>query len=112
MAQCVEGTRDHARRSLHVTAEAQRRIGPGVHRAVQQPDLIGGGTLLRAKNAGLWRSHVRLGEFIKKNQNIGSITDPYGEMEVRLNAPSGGYVVGLNNMPVVNQGDALLHISF
>ncbi|WP_161890218.1 succinylglutamate desuccinylase/aspartoacylase family protein [Pontibacter russatus] len=67
---------------------------------------------LRAKNAGLWRSHVRLGEFIKKNQNIGSITDPYGEMEVRLNAPAGGYVVGLNNMPVVNQGDALLHISF
>ncbi|RDV17045.1 succinylglutamate desuccinylase [Pontibacter diazotrophicus] len=67
---------------------------------------------LRAKNAGLWRSYVRLGEYIKKNQNIGSITDPYGEMEVRLNAPASGYIVGLNNMPVVNQGDALMHISF
>jgi predicted deacylase len=67
---------------------------------------------LRAKNAGLWRSYVHLGEYIKKNQNIGSITDPYGEMEVRLNAPASGYIVGLNNMPVVNQGDALMHISF
>ncbi|MHA6246987.1 succinylglutamate desuccinylase/aspartoacylase family protein [Pontibacter sp. CAU 1760] len=67
---------------------------------------------IRAKNAGLWRSFVRLGEFIKKNQCIGSITDPYGEMEVKLNASAGGYVVGLNNMPVVNQGDALLHLAF
>lgn len=67
---------------------------------------------VRAKNAGLWRSFASLGEFVKKSQHIGSITDPYGEMEVRLTAPSNGYVVGLNNMPVVNQGDALLHIAY
>ncbi|MFD2248322.1 succinylglutamate desuccinylase/aspartoacylase family protein [Pontibacter ruber] len=67
---------------------------------------------LRAKNAGLFRSTIKIGDYVKKNQNIGSITDPYGEMEVRLNAPANGYVVGLNNMPVVNQGDALLHIAF
>jgi uncharacterized protein len=67
---------------------------------------------LRAKNAGLWRTSITIGDYVKKNQQIGSITDPYGEMEVRLNAPAAGYVVGLNNMPVVNQGDALLHISF
>lgn len=67
---------------------------------------------VRAKNAGLWRTSVCLGQPVKKNQHIGSITDPYGEMEVRLNASAAGYVVGLNNMPVVNQGDALLHIAF
>jgi uncharacterized protein len=67
---------------------------------------------LRAKNAGLFRSQVKEGEYVKKNQVVGTITDPYGEMEVRLNAPAAGYVVGLNNMPVVNQGDALLHIAF
>lgn len=69
-------------------------------------------TWLRAKNAGLWRCFVALGDYVKKGQPIGSITDPYGEMEVRLNAPASGYVIGLNNMPVVNQGDALLHISY
>lgn len=67
---------------------------------------------LRAKNAGLFRSQVKEGEYVKKSQVVGTITDPYGEMEVRLNAPAAGYVVGLNNMPVVNQGDALLHIAF
>lgn len=67
---------------------------------------------VRAKNAGLFRSHVKEGGYVKKGQVMGTITDPYGEMEVHLNAPAAGYVVGLNNMPVVNQGDALLHISF
>ncbi|WP_242927822.1 succinylglutamate desuccinylase/aspartoacylase family protein [Pontibacter vulgaris] len=67
---------------------------------------------LRAKNAGLFRSTIKVGDYVKKNQVVGSITDPYGEMEVRLNAPANGYVVGLNNMPVVNQGDAILHIAF
>lgn len=67
---------------------------------------------LRAKNAGLWRTIIHSGEYVKKGQNIGSISDPYGEMEVRMNAPAAGYVVGLNNMPVVNQGDALVHIAF
>ncbi|WP_347158007.1 succinylglutamate desuccinylase/aspartoacylase family protein [Pontibacter chitinilyticus] len=67
---------------------------------------------VRAKNAGLWRTFVNIGLMVKKNQHIGSITDPYGEMEVRVNAPATGYVIGLNNMPVVNQGDALLHMAF
>ncbi|SIR33359.1 succinylglutamate desuccinylase/aspartoacylase family protein [Pontibacter lucknowensis] len=67
---------------------------------------------VRAKNAGLFRSNVAEGGYVKKGQIVGTITDPYGEMEVRLNAPAAGYVVGLNNMPVVNQGDALMHIAF
>ena len=70
------------------------------------------GTWVRAKNAGLWRNFVQLGSYVTKGQNMGSITDPYGKMEVRLNASASGYVLGLNNMPVVNQGDALLHIAF
>ncbi|MDO6389943.1 M14 family metallopeptidase [Pontibacter sp. BT731] len=67
---------------------------------------------VRAKNAGLFRSLVQEGSYVRKGQVVGTITDPYGEMEVRLNAPAAGYIVGLNNMPVVNQGDALMHIAF
>lgn len=65
---------------------------------------------LRANRAGLFRSFVKNGEYVRKNQVVGSITDPYGEMELKLKAQVGGYVIGLNHMPVVNQGDALLHI--
>ncbi|WP_114782492.1 succinylglutamate desuccinylase/aspartoacylase family protein [Botryobacter ruber] len=67
---------------------------------------------VRAKNAGLFRAVVKLGDYLAKGQTIGSITDPYGEMEVRITSPAAGYIIGLNNMPVVNQGDALLHIAY
>lgn len=65
---------------------------------------------LRARYAGLFRAHVGLGDFVEKGQIYGSVADPYGEQAVRLESPSSGYVIGLNYMPVVNQGDALLHL--
>lgn len=67
---------------------------------------------VRARNAGLFRSCIQRGEFVQNKQLIGTITDPYGEMEVRITAPLEGYVIGMNNMPVVNQGDALVHIGY
>ena len=68
-------------------------------------------TWLRARFAGLFRAHVENGQFIEKGQIYGSIADPYGQQAVRLESPVSGYVIGLNHMPVVNQGDALLHIA-
>ncbi|MGI4875175.1 MAG: succinylglutamate desuccinylase/aspartoacylase family protein [Janthinobacterium lividum] len=65
---------------------------------------------LRARYAGLFRAHVGLGDFVEKGQIYGSVADPYGEQAVRLESPISGYVIGLNYMPVVNQGDALLHL--
>lgn len=66
---------------------------------------------LRARYAGLFRAHVALGDFVAEGQIFGSIADPYGEQSVRLEATASGYVIGLNYMPVVNQGDALLHLA-
>ena len=65
---------------------------------------------VRAKMAGLFHSLITLGDYIQKGQVIGSIADPFGQMSVRVKAPSAGYVIGLNRMPVVNQGDALLNV--
>jgi predicted deacylase len=67
-------------------------------------------TWLRARFAGLFRAHVANGDYITKGQIYGSVADPYGERTVRLESPVSGYVIGLNHMPVVNQGDALVHI--
>lgn len=64
----------------------------------------------RAHTAGLFQSLVRCGDLIQKNQLIGTLTDPFGEFKEEVNSPTTGYVIGLNNNPVVNAGDALLHI--
>ncbi len=66
---------------------------------------------LRARFAGVFRAHVGLGDYLEKGQIYGSVADPYGEQSVRLESPLSGYVIGLNYMPVVNQGDALLHVA-
>lgn len=64
----------------------------------------------RGKASGIFYSSVKLGESIKKGQVIAQISDPYGQVIVPVKANTNGFVIGLNNKPVVNVGDALIHI--
>jgi len=65
---------------------------------------------IRARSSGLFHTSKTNGSHILKGEVIGMICDPYGEHEEKLLAPYDGYIVGINNQPVVNQGDALMHI--
>jgi uncharacterized protein len=76
----------------------------------EENKIIWNSSWARAHHAGLFQSIIRCGDLVQKNQIIGTITDPFGEFKEEIKSPSTGYVVGLNNHPVVNAGDALLHI--
>lgn len=65
---------------------------------------------VRARVAGIFRSRVELGQKVEKGQLIGSIADPYGEVAVKIRSTYSGYIIGLNHMAVVNQGDALANV--
>jgi uncharacterized protein len=65
---------------------------------------------VRAKVSGIFNSSVRLGDEVKKGQILAKISDPYGKLKVPIKAIHNGFVVGLNNNPVVNAGDALVHV--
>jgi predicted deacylase len=65
---------------------------------------------VRARASGLFHTSKTNGSHITKGEIIGMICDPYGEHQEKLIAPHSGYIVGINNQPVVNQGDALIHI--
>jgi predicted deacylase len=65
---------------------------------------------VRAKSSGLFHTSKMNGSHIDKGELIGMIVDPYGEHKEKLLAPYDGYIVGINNQPVINQGDALIHI--
>jgi uncharacterized protein len=67
-------------------------------------------TWIRSKNAGLFQSNVKCGQLVHKGEWVGTITDPFGEFKEQIRANETGYVVGLNNIPVINAGDALMHI--
>ncbi len=72
--------------------------------------IVWNSTWVRARTAGLFQSAIKSGELIHKNQVIGTLTDPFAEFKEDIKSPTTGYAVGLNNNPVVNAGDALLHI--
>ncbi|MDR9416245.1 MAG: succinylglutamate desuccinylase/aspartoacylase family protein [Gracilimonas sp.] len=69
-------------------------------------------TWIRTKNAGLFITKSELGEAFNQRQVLGLIKDPYGELNSRVQAPYDGMVIGLNNCPVVNKGDALIHFAY
>ncbi len=76
----------------------------------EENKIIWNSSWARAHNAGLFQSAISCGDLVHKNQIVGTITDPFGEFKEEIKSPSTGYVIGLNNHPVVNAGDALLHI--
>ena len=65
---------------------------------------------IRAKRSGIFRGVVSAGTTVNKGDILGYITDPFGEFSTSVKAPSMGLVICHNNMPVVNQGDALVHL--
>lgn len=64
----------------------------------------------RAKASGIFYSSVKLGDFVKKGEIIARISDPYGQVIVPVKASTNGHVIGLNNNPVINVGDAIIHL--
>jgi predicted deacylase len=66
---------------------------------------------VRAPKSGMYRSFTKLGSFVEKNQFLGSVSDPFGGKEKSVKAPNAGYIICQNHAPIVNQGDALFHIT-
>lgn len=65
---------------------------------------------IRAKHAGLFQPSVQCGQLVHKGEWVGTITDPFGEFKEQVKSSETSYVIGLNNNPVVNAGDALMHL--
>ena len=74
------------------------------------PVLLSKSTWVRARTSGLFHTSKINGARIKKGETIGMVCDPYGEHQEKLISPTDGHILGMNNQPVVNQGDALIHI--
>ena len=66
---------------------------------------------VRAPHSGVMRLMVRLGGRVKKGQLLGYIADPMGLNETPVIAPDEAIVIGANNLPLVHEGEALLHLA-
>ncbi|MFN3714099.1 MAG: succinylglutamate desuccinylase/aspartoacylase family protein [Alcanivoracaceae bacterium] len=66
---------------------------------------------VRAERDGVFRALVGLGDRIKKDQLLGRISSPFSSDEMEILSPCAGILVGRDNLPLVNEGEALFHIA-
>lgn len=66
----------------------------------------------RAEKAGLFIWERSSGEEVNEGDRLGSIHDPHNTYEYPVLADSTGIIIGHNNSPIVNAGDALFHYAW
>lgn len=66
---------------------------------------------LRAGASGIVRPTVKLGARVEKGERVALITEPLGDTTTEVHAPCAGIVIGALRLPLVHEGDALLHIA-
>jgi predicted deacylase len=65
---------------------------------------------MRSPQSGMFQSLVKNGISVEKGDVIGIVTDPYGKFERKVKASQSGYIICMNESPVVYKGDAIFHI--
>jgi predicted deacylase len=66
---------------------------------------------VRAKHSGMFHGLTAIGSFVKKGDLLATISDPYGKVEHKVKAPHAGFIINVNDAPIIYQGDAIFHVS-
>ncbi|GAA4273582.1 succinylglutamate desuccinylase/aspartoacylase family protein [Aquimarina gracilis] len=66
---------------------------------------------MRAKYSGLLHIKIPIGKHVEKGEILATITDPYGKMRHVVKASNEGYVINVNEAPIVYKGDAIFRIT-
>jgi predicted deacylase len=76
----------------------------------RSPIVLSESKWMRSPNSGMFQAMVKNGSKVSKGETIAIVTDPYGKYEKKVNASMSGYVICVNESPVVYKGDAIFHI--
>ncbi|WP_311208889.1 MULTISPECIES: succinylglutamate desuccinylase/aspartoacylase family protein [unclassified Aeromicrobium] len=66
---------------------------------------------VRARGTGMLHLEVALGEHVTEGQRIGGLFDSFGKRVRLVHAERSGVVIGRTEAPVVNSGDAVVHVA-
>jgi predicted deacylase len=54
---------------------------------------------------------TNLGASVTRGDTLGAVADPFGKTETPISASISGVVIGRSHLPLVNEGDAVIHIA-
>ncbi|WP_043530102.1 succinylglutamate desuccinylase/aspartoacylase family protein [Litchfieldella xinjiangensis] len=80
-------------------------------RAPRAAEVANGSSWARAPIDGILRPKVRLGARVAKGEILGVVADPFGNAEGEVRANADGIVIGMSNLPLANEGEALFHVA-
>lgn len=66
---------------------------------------------VRSLHSGIFTSRKMLGKKVEKGEVIARVGNPFSGHEHNILSPLSGIVIGLNELPLVQEGAALLHIA-
>ncbi len=67
---------------------------------------------VRADESGFVRDHKKLGDRVEAGEVLAEIGNPFGEMLCHVVAVKSGIIIGKQNIPLVQEGDAMFHIAY
>lgn len=103
-----EGVEGILRILAHLGMLNQKKIPTAAH---GQSVIINKAKWVRAHRSGLLHVKIECNQHVLKGELLATITDPYGQKRFRVSAPNDGYIINVNQSPIVNQGDAIFHLS-
>lgn len=66
----------------------------------------------RANESGIVSNLKALGDSVHKHEPLATIGGPFGETFDTVKAPKAGIIIGKQNIPLAQEGDALFHIAY
>ncbi len=79
-------------------------------RTMREPPVLRSSRWVRAPCSGVLRVSRAEGDRVRRGQILAVVSDPLGEDETEVAAPTDGVIVGRTNLPLVHEGDALFNI--
>ena len=92
-------------RKLGMLAPSRRRTPPPA------AEIANGSSWARAPIDGILRPRSRLGARVARGEVLGVVADPFGNAEGEVVANADGIVIGMSNLPLANEGEALFHVA-
>lgn len=97
---------DGVLRVLHAMGMIDELVPPAA-----PPKLARSSRWVRASRSGIVDCRLALGAEVEKGEQVGVLRDPYGKRLAVIKAPTTGMLIGKLQHPLVNRGDAILHVA-
>ncbi len=79
---------------------------------VLEPYIANDSSWVRANSSGIVRDLKKLGDRVRKGDALAEIGGPFGEVIDTVVANKAGIIIGKQNIPLAQEGDAMYHIAF